>query len=52
MSQESKGVWVFSELPNLAYELLGKGRALADQLGTQLAAVSTGGTDGHDFVER
>jgi electron transfer flavoprotein alpha subunit len=51
MSQESTGVWVFSEVPNLAYELLGRGRALADQLGTQLAAVSTGSTDGHEYVE-
>lgn len=42
MAQENKGVWVFSELPQLALELLGKGRALADQLGTYLAAVSTG----------
>jgi electron transfer flavoprotein alpha subunit len=42
MSQENKGVWVFSELPALALELLGKGRALADQLGTELAAVVVG----------
>ncbi len=42
MAQENKGVWVFSELPQLALELLGKGRVLADQLGTYLAAVSTG----------
>jgi len=41
MAQENKGVWVFSELPQLALELIGKGRALADQLGTYLAAVST-----------
>ena len=52
MSQEGKGVWVFSELPNLAYELLGKGRSLADQLGTELAAVSIGTTtDGNDYVQ-
>ena len=40
MAQESKGVWVFSESPQLALELLAKGRSLADQLGTELAAVS------------
>jgi electron transfer flavoprotein alpha subunit len=53
MSQENKGVWVFSELPALAYELLGKGRTLADNLGTELATVSIGAsTDGHDYIQR
>jgi len=53
MSQENKGVWVFSELPTLAYELLGKGRTLADNLGTELVAVSIdGNTDGHDYIQR
>jgi electron transfer flavoprotein alpha subunit len=42
MSKESKGVWVFSEAPALALELLGKGRMLADNLGTELAAISIG----------
>lgn len=41
MAQENKGVWVFSELPQLTLELLGKGRSLADQLGSELVAVST-----------
>jgi electron transfer flavoprotein alpha subunit len=50
MSQESKGVWVFSELPALAFELLGKGRALADQLATELVAVSFGAS-GKEYVE-
>jgi electron transfer flavoprotein alpha subunit len=50
MSQESKGVWVFSELPALAFELLGKGRALADQLATELVAVSFGAS-GNEYVE-
>ncbi len=45
MSQENKGVCVFSELPQLTLELLGKGRALANQLGTNLAAVSIGSND-------
>lgn len=53
MSQENKGVWVFSELPALAFELLGKGRTLADNLGTELAAVSIdASTDGHDYIQR
>jgi electron transfer flavoprotein alpha subunit len=50
MSQEGKGVWVFSELSALAFELLGKGRALADQLGTELVAVAVGG-GGNEYVE-
>jgi len=50
MSQENKGVWVFSELPALAFELLGKGRALADQLGTELAAVAVG-ANGDEYVQ-
>ena len=41
MSQENKSIWIFSEIPQLAYELLGKGRHLADQLGTQLNAIAT-----------
>jgi len=53
MSQENKGVWVFSELPTLTYELLGKGRTLADKLGTELAAVSiSAGADGRDYIQR
>jgi electron transfer flavoprotein alpha subunit len=50
MPQEGKGVWVFSELPALAFELLGKGKALADQLGTELVAVSVGG-GGNEYVQ-
>jgi electron transfer flavoprotein alpha subunit len=42
MSEEHKGVWVFSELPQLTLELLGKGRTLANELGTELATVLTG----------
>jgi len=42
MSQDRREIWVFSEVQELAFELLGKARALADQLGTQSVAVSTG----------
>lgn len=42
MSEEHKSVWVFSELPQLTLELLGKGRTLANELGTELAVVLTG----------
>ncbi len=39
---EPKGVWVFSENRNLALELLGKGKELADKLQTKLVAVLLG----------
>lgn len=44
---DSKGVWVFAEqrdgrIRGVAYELLSKGRELADALGTELAAVCLG----------
>lgn len=37
-----EGVWVFSENRDLALEMLGKGRELADKLKTELAAVLVG----------
>ena len=42
MSEENRGIWVFSELPQLTLELLGKGRTLANDLGTELTAVLAG----------
>lgn len=39
---ENKGVWAFSEKYDLTLEMLGKGREIADQLQTELAAVSVG----------
>jgi electron transfer flavoprotein alpha subunit len=53
MSQENQGIWVFSELPSLAFELLAKARSLADQLGTKAAAISIGtGANGDEFIQR
>ena len=45
--QSRNGVWVYCELSeqgplSVAYELLGKGRELADTLGTKLTAVTVG----------
>ena len=51
MSQESQGVWVFSESPQLTLELLGKGRSLADGLGAELVAVVTNSDDGQRFIQ-
>jgi len=39
---EHKGVWVFSEKHDLALEILGKGREIADKLQTELVAVLVG----------
>lgn len=39
---EGKGVWVFSENADLMLEMLGKGREIADKLGSKLAAVVVG----------
>ncbi len=50
MSQENKGVWVFSESPQLALELLGKARSLADSLGTEVVAV-TSAEDGNKLIQ-
>ena len=46
-ADDSRGVWVFAEqrrgvLKNVAYELLSRGRELADTLGTGLSAVCLG----------
>lgn len=52
MAQENKGVWVYSELPQLTLELLGKGRSLADQLGTNVTVVSTAvGEDAQRLIQ-
>ena len=40
MAQEAKGIWVFSESPQLLLELLGKGRELANNSGAELVAIS------------
>lgn len=47
IDKEAKGIWVFCEqkkgiVQSISYELLGKGRQLADQLKTELCAVLIG----------
>ena len=54
-SQRYRGIWVFAEqrhgqIKNVAYELLAKGRGLADILNTELSAVCFG--HGIDEVDR
>ena len=41
-TQKHEGVWVFSESPTVARELLSKGRELSGKLGTHRAAVAFG----------
>lgn len=50
MSQENKGVWVFSESPQLTLELLGKARSLAESLGTEVVAI-TSTEDGDKLIQ-
>lgn len=47
-THENTGIWVYSESHDLALEMLGKGRELADQLKTQLSVVVIG----HDVQEK
>lgn len=41
-TEKHEGVWVFSESPAVARELLSKGRELSGKLGTHLAAIAIG----------
>jgi len=50
MSQENKGVWVFSETPQLMLELVGKARGLADSLGSEVVAI-TSTEDGNKLIQ-
>ena len=52
-----KGVWVFCEMQDgeflpVAHELLGKGRELAQSMGTELCAVFTDTCDEHALIEK
>jgi len=50
-TKEHSGVWVFSESLQITLELLGKGRKFADDLGTELVSIATGGTDPQKFIQ-
>ncbi len=41
MGQEKRDVWVYSEQPQHAFELLGKGNVLSEELGSDLVAFAT-----------
>ena len=44
----SQGVWIFSEQPQLAFELLGRGSILSKELGTELVGILIGQESGVD----
>ncbi|MEW6675928.1 MAG: FAD-binding protein [Nitrospirota bacterium] len=55
---EHRGVWVFAEqrdrkIASVTYELLGAGRRLADELGTEVSAVllGAGESDGRELIK-
>jgi electron transfer flavoprotein alpha subunit len=53
MADDYKGIWVFSEMPQLTFELLGGGRTLANELGTELVAISLGqSADSQGFIQQ
>lgn len=53
MADDYKGIWVFSEIPHLTFELLGGGRTLANELGTELVAISLGQSGGSQgFIQQ
>ena len=51
MSEENRGVWVFSESPQLTLELLGKARSLADALGTKTVAIAVDVGDVQNLIQ-
>ena len=52
MAQEERDVWVFSEQPQLTFELLGKGKELCKQLGSELVAFATTTSSAEDYIQR
>jgi len=52
MGQEKRDVWVFSEQPQLAFELLGKGNILCKELGSELVAFATTPSSAEEFIRQ
>lgn len=53
MEENYQDVWVFSELPQLVFELLGKGTTLAKDLTSELVAISIGNAgESEDYIKR
>jgi electron transfer flavoprotein alpha subunit len=52
MGQEKRDIWVFSEQPQLAFELLCKGSALSKELGSELVAFAITASGADDYIKR
>jgi electron transfer flavoprotein alpha subunit len=50
MGQEKRDIWVFSEQPQHAFELLGKGSVLSKELSSELVAFATKPSDADDYI--
>ena len=50
MGQEKRDVWVFSEQPQHAFELLGKGKALSEELGSELVAFASTQSGADEYI--
>jgi len=51
MTQEKRDIWVFSEQPQHALELLGKGRELAKELGSELVTLANTQSNADEYVK-
>ena len=52
MGQEKRDIWVFSEQPQLTFELLCKGSALSKELGSELVAFAITASGADDYIKR
>jgi len=50
MAQEKRDVWVFSEQPQHAFELLGKGKALSAELGSELVTLASTQSSADEYI--
>jgi len=50
MAQEKRDVWVFSEQPQHAFELLGKGKALSTELGSELVTLASAQSNADEYI--
>ena len=51
MGQEKRDVWVFSEQPQHAFELLGKGKVLSEELGSELIAFANTQSSADEYIK-
>jgi electron transfer flavoprotein alpha subunit len=51
MGQEKRDIWVFSEQPQLEFELLGKGNMLSEELDSDLVAFATTSANADEYIK-